>query len=79
MIIEVGGIKMLQALYGPREIAERYDCSLCTARRYIRQMRHMEDPLRVFESDLKAWEVKRTVESPEVILERMRQKGVRRK
>ena len=70
---------MLQDLYGPKEIAERYGCSPCTARRYIRQMRHMEDPLRVFESDLKAWEVKRTVESPEVIRERMRQKGARRK
>ena len=70
---------MLQKLYSPQDIAERYACSLCTARRYIRQMRHMEDPLRVFESDLKAWETKRTVESPDVIRQRILQEKMSRR
>ena len=62
---------MLQRLYSAEELAERYKCSQCTARRYMRQMRHMENPLRVFETDLREWEVKRTVESPEVVRERV--------
>lgn len=44
-----------------RDIAERYRCSLVTARRYIRQMRHMENPLTVYEEDLIDWERSRIV------------------
>ena len=62
---------MMQKLYSAGDIAERYGCSLCTARRYIRKMRHMENPLMVAESDLREWENRRTVEPPEVIQARM--------
>ena len=62
---------MLPRLYSAADIAERYGCSQCTARRYIRQMRHMENPLMVTENDLREWENRRTVDSPEVIRARM--------
>lgn len=44
------------------EIAERYQCSTKTARRYMRQMEHMEKPLRVTESAVALWEMERTRE-----------------
>lgn len=45
------------------DICERYGCSEKTARRYMRQMVHMEMPLRVTETALLAWEASRTYES----------------
>ena len=62
---------MLQKLYSAAEIAERYGTSECTARRYMRKMRHMESPLRVREEDLREWENRRTVDSPDVVRKRM--------
>jgi len=69
---------MLPRLYNAEDIAERYACSQITARRYIRQMRHMENPLRVMENDLRAWEAKRMVESAEVIAQRVAEAKKRR-
>lgn len=43
-----------------KEIAERYNCSTKTARRYMRQMEHMEKPLRVTEQAVRQWELDRT-------------------
>lgn len=45
------------------DICERYQCKEKTARRYMRQMEHMERPLRVTEKALEAWEASRTYES----------------
>lgn len=42
-----------------KDIAERYQVSANTARKYIRQMVHLENPLRVRESELAKWEKKR--------------------
>lgn len=44
-------------------ICERYQCKEKTARRYMRQMEHMERPLRVTVAALEAWEASRTYES----------------
>jgi transposase len=52
----------LDRLLSVREIAERYGKSEKTAMRYMRQMEHMEKPLRVTESAVAAWEIGRTYE-----------------
>ena len=62
---------MLQKLYSAEDLAERYGCSQVTARRYIRQMRHMENPLRATEQAVADWERGRTVESAEVVKQRI--------
>ena len=69
---------MLQKLYSAEDIAQRYGCSQCTARRYIRQMRHMESPLRVTERDLIAWENGRMIESESVIRQQIAEAKVRK-
>lgn len=43
------------------DIAERYKCSVQTARKYMRQMYHMEKPLMVTETAVAAWEREKTV------------------
>lgn len=40
----------------PKEVADRYGCSLATARSYMRQMNHYEKPLRVTISAVEQWE-----------------------
>ena len=50
-----------------KDVAQRYKCSLQSARNYIRRMPHMESPLTVYESDLQAWEESR-MEYPEIHL-----------
>lgn len=56
----------MEKLYSPKEIAERYGCSVDTARDYMRRMEHMEKPLRVRESVLRAWECERTRQAGDV-------------
>lgn len=50
----------MKKLLGVAEIRERYGCSEATARKYMRQMVHMEKPLRVTEDAVAAWEIGRT-------------------
>ena len=52
------------------DICERYQCKDKTARRYMRQMEHMERPLRVTEKALEAWESSRTYESASGVMPR---------
>ena len=50
----------MKALVTVKQISERYNCSEKTARRYMRQMEHMEKPLRVTEQAVEQWELDRT-------------------
>jgi predicted DNA-binding transcriptional regulator YafY len=50
----------LDRLLSAKDIAERYGKSEKTAMRYMRQMEHMEKPLRVTESAVAAWEISKT-------------------
>lgn len=43
-----------------KDIQTRYSCGPDTARKYMRQMRHTESPLRVSTEALAAWEADRT-------------------
>ena len=51
----------MKRLVTVKELAERYNCSERTARRYMRQMEHMEKPLRVTEQAVEQWELDRTM------------------
>ena len=46
----------MENLLNVADIAARYKCSLPTARARMRQMEHMEKPLMVTESAVRAWE-----------------------
>ena len=50
----------MERLLTAKEVAERYRCSPDTARRYMRQMVHMEHPLMVTEKAVSEWEQSRT-------------------
>lgn len=58
---------MMERLLRPADIAVRYDCTIQTARKYIRQMEHMENPLTVSEKALREWENRRLSLPPEEI------------
>ena len=51
----------MKQLVSVKELAERYNCSEKTARRYMRQMEHMVKPLRVTVQAVEQWELDRTM------------------
>ena len=51
----------MERLLSVKDISERYQCKPATARKYMRDMVHMETPLMVTERAVKVWEAKRTV------------------
>lgn len=56
----------MERLVTVKAMSERYDCSLPTARKYLRQcVPHMEDPLVAPEWAVKEWEESRMVIPPE--------------
>ena len=52
----------MKRLLTAKDISERYQVSVKTARRYMRKMPHMEKPLMVTEAAVEAWELSRTFE-----------------
>ena len=53
---------MMEKLITVKDMQERYNCSLPTARKYIRQMiPHMENPLTATVTAFREWEEKRTI------------------
>lgn len=44
-----------------KDIQERYQCNPATARKYIRDMIHMEKPLMVSEKEVDRWEKAKTI------------------
>lgn len=52
---------MLSEILKPADVAKRYGVSIRTARRYMRDMPHMEDPLMVTERAISNWELTKTV------------------
>ena len=67
----------MDRLYSVRDIQERYQCNPATARKYIRQMDHMEQPLMVCERAIREWEQRKTVPSSDRIREMMRRRANR--
>ena len=66
----------MKRLLTVKELAELYKCSEKTARRYMRQMEHMEKPLRVTENAVESWEYSRTQEAQTAEAPRKRHKRV---
>lgn len=62
----------MKKLLTAKDIAERYGKSEKTAMRYMRQMEHMEKPLRVTEQAVEAWEMSRTYEPQREVPRRVR-------
>ena len=58
---------MTDRLLTAKDVAERYQCTLPSARKYMRQMEHMENPLRVTETALRVWEARRTQRPGETV------------
>ena len=50
----------MRKLLSVKDIQDRYSCSAVTARRYMRRMEHLENPLRVSEQSVEKWELERT-------------------
>ena len=68
----------MERLVTVKDIQERYNCSLPTARKYLRQIvPHMEKPLSCHEWALRDWEEKRTV-IPETISRKKRAELIER-
>ena len=55
----------MEKLLSAKDIMERYGCKKDTAYKYMRQMPHMENPLRVTVAALMSWEMQRTREPGE--------------
>ena len=51
----------MDKLYSVRDICVRYQCKAETARKYMRDMEHMEHPLMVTERAVAAWERRKTM------------------
>ena len=66
----------MEQLYTVRDICGRYQCKPATARKYMRDMEHMESPLMVTERAVKAWERRKTL-PPESETREILRKGVR--
>lgn len=67
----------MERLLTVQDVCARYQCKATTARKYMRDMEHMESPLMVTERAVAAWERRKTV-PPESETRQLMRKGVRR-
>lgn len=67
----------MERLFSVADVCGRYQCKAATARKYMRDMEHMENPLMVTERAVAAWERRKTV-PPESETRQLLRKGVKR-
>ena len=67
----------MDRLYSVKDICERFQCRPNTARKYMRDMAHMEQPLMVTERALKAWEQSKTIPPESEIRRILKERGCR--
>lgn len=67
----------MDKLYSVQDICGRYQCTPATARKYMRDMEHMEAPLMVTERAVAAWEHRKTL-PPERTTRQLLRKGVKK-
>ena len=65
----------MERLLSVKDICERYQVKAVTARKYMRDMEHMESPLMVSERAVKAWEYRKTLPPESMTRQTMRRKG----
>ena len=66
----------MDRLYSVKDICERYQVKTATARKFMRDMEHMEQPLMVSERAVKAWELRKTL-PPESVIRQLMRKGAK--
>lgn len=66
----------MDRLFSVSDICARYQVKAATARRYMRDMEHMETPLMVSERAVAAWERRKTM-PPESETRKLMRKGVK--
>lgn len=62
----------MERLFSVADICVRYQCKHATARKYMRDMEHMESPLMVSERAVAAWERRKTMPPESVTRQIMR-------
>lgn len=67
----------MERLYSVKDICERYQVKPTTARKFMRDMEHMERPLMVSERAVMAWEHRKTL-PPERVTRELTRKGVKK-
>lgn len=67
----------MERLLSVKDICDRYQCKPVTARKFMRDMVHMEQPLMVTERAVKDWEQRKTL-PPESVTRQMMKKGVKK-
>jgi hypothetical protein len=67
----------MDRLYSVKDICARYQCKSATARKYMRDMEHIENPLMVSERAVAAWERRKTM-PPESETRMLMRKGVKK-
>ena len=68
----------MERLYSVRDICERYQVKSVTARKFMRDMVHMESPLMVSERALKEWEQRKTFPPESATRRMLKERGCRR-
>ena len=66
----------MDRLFSVSDICARYQCKAATARKFMRDMEHMETPLMVSERAVAAWERRKTM-PPESETRKLMRKGVK--
>ena len=67
----------MDRLLSVKDICQRYQVKSATARKIMRDMEHMENPLMVSERAVMAWEKAKTL-PPERVVRQMLRKGVKK-
>lgn len=67
----------MERLLSVKDICARYQVKPVTARKFMRDMEHMEAPLMVTERAVAAWERRKTL-PPESVTRQLTRKGVNR-
>ena len=68
----------MERLLSVQDICARYQVKPVTARKFMRDMEHMESPLMVTERAVKSWEQRKTL-PPESVTRNLVRKGVKKR
>ena len=66
----------MERLYSVKDIQNRYQCNPATARKYMRQMEHIERPLMVSERAISVWEKRKLIMPSYMIRQEMKRRKV---
>ena len=67
----------MDRLYSVKDICDRYQVKAVTARKFMRDMEHLESPLMVSERAVKAWEQRKTLPPESQTRQLLRRQGGR--